>query len=175
MAKLNSGTRIYGNVTVDTFVTATGNVTGGNLTTAGQVAATGNVSGGNLNVTGNIVDTGAMALITGGSGNISLAPNGTNTLVATTTGANVIGTLTATGNVTGGNLTTVGQVSASGNISGNYFIGNGSQLTGIAGGDTIGGNLVVLTRGGNVNFAITAGYLIVNTRASGNVSIAIAA
>ena len=27
MAKLQSGTRIYGNVTVDTFVTATGNIT----------------------------------------------------------------------------------------------------------------------------------------------------
>lgn len=31
MAKLLSGTRVYGNLTVDTFVTATGNVTGGQL------------------------------------------------------------------------------------------------------------------------------------------------
>jgi hypothetical protein len=45
MAKLNSGTRIYGNVTVDTFITATGNVTGGNVRTVGQVSATGNVTG----------------------------------------------------------------------------------------------------------------------------------
>lgn len=36
-----------------------------------------------------------------------------------------------TGNVTAGNLVTSGQVSATGNISGNYIIGNGSQLTGI--------------------------------------------
>jgi hypothetical protein len=28
MAKLNSGTRIYGNVTIDTFATATGNAQG---------------------------------------------------------------------------------------------------------------------------------------------------
>jgi len=37
-----------------------------------------------------------------------------------------------TGNVTGGNILTGGVVSATGNITGNYFIGNGSQLTGIS-------------------------------------------
>ena len=65
---------------------------------SGGVSATGNVLGGNLNVTGNIVDTGAMFLITGASGNVTLAPNGTNVIIATTTGANITGTLTATGN-----------------------------------------------------------------------------
>jgi hypothetical protein len=40
MAKLNSGTRIYGNVTIDTFVTATGNITGGNIITTGVVKTT---------------------------------------------------------------------------------------------------------------------------------------
>ena len=43
MAKLNSGTRIYGNVTIDTFATATGNVTGGNILTAGLISSTGNI------------------------------------------------------------------------------------------------------------------------------------
>ena len=85
----------------------TANIVGGNLTTAGQVVATGNVSGGNLNVTGNIVDTGPMSLVTGSSGNVNLAPNGTNVLVATTTGANITGTLNATGNANVGNLGTV--------------------------------------------------------------------
>jgi hypothetical protein len=37
----------------------------------------------------------------------------------------------ATGNIAGGNITTAGQVVAVGNISGNFFLGNGSQLTGI--------------------------------------------
>ena len=82
----------------------TGNITGGNINTAGVVSATGNVSGGNLNVTGNIVDTGAMSLVTGASGNVNLAPNGTNVLIATTTGANITGTLNATGNANVGNL-----------------------------------------------------------------------
>jgi hypothetical protein len=33
--------------------------------------------------------------------------------------------------VSGGNIITAGAVSATGNVTGNYFIGNGSQLTGI--------------------------------------------
>ena len=63
MAKLNSGTRIYGNVTIDTFVTATGNVTGGNVTTAGVLtvnsgaAATAIVNGAS-NAVGNIGSSG---------------------------------------------------------------------------------------------------------------------
>lgn len=38
------------------------------------------------------------------------------------------------GNVTAGNILTGGVVSATGNITGNYFFGNGSQLTGISAG-----------------------------------------
>ena len=57
MAKLNSGTRIYGNVTVDTFVTATGNITGGNLITAGLAnVGTLTVNGGST-FTGNLLPT----------------------------------------------------------------------------------------------------------------------
>lgn len=37
-----------------------------------------------------------------------------------------------------GNLTSLNTISASGNISGNYFIGDGSQLTGISAGNIIG-------------------------------------
>jgi hypothetical protein len=40
------------------------------------------VSGGNLNVTGNIVDTGALSVITGSNGNITLSPNGTGVITA---------------------------------------------------------------------------------------------
>jgi hypothetical protein len=55
MAKLLSGTRVYGNLTVDTFVTATGNVTGGNLITAGQAnVGTLTVNGGST-FTGNLL------------------------------------------------------------------------------------------------------------------------
>lgn len=80
-----------------------------------SITVTGNATVANLNLTGNIVDTGALSIITGASGNVTLAPNGTSVLVTTTTGANVTGTFNATGNITG-----------------NVFLGNGSQLTGIA-------------------------------------------
>jgi len=80
-----------------------------------SITVTGNATVANLNLTGNLVDTGALSIITGASGNVTLAPNGTSVLVTTTTGANVTGTFNATGNITG-----------------NVFLGNGSQLTGIA-------------------------------------------
>lgn len=90
--------------TVGTTLSAAGNVTGGNLVTGGIVSATGNVRGGNV---------------------VSLA-------------AVSAATVTATANVTGGNLVTTGIVSATGNVSsaaniaGQFFIGNGSQLTGLS-------------------------------------------
>jgi len=78
-----------GNVITGGLITATGtiqataNITGGNILTAGIVSATGNISGGNLVVTGNIVDTGPLSIITASNGNITLAPNGTGTVLAT--------------------------------------------------------------------------------------------
>ena len=39
--------------------------------------------------------------------------------------------ISATANITGGNVVTGGIVSATGNVSGNYFLGNGSALTGV--------------------------------------------
>jgi filamentous hemagglutinin len=112
-----------GLVSAGTTVTATGNVTGGNLTTAGVVSATGNVSGANLLLTGNIFDSGtSLQINTTTAANIALAPNSTIVLVATTTGANITGTLNATGNANVGNLGTAGLVSATGNVSGGNLI-----------------------------------------------------
>jgi hypothetical protein len=42
-----------------------------------------------------------------------------------------VDSLVSSGNVTGGNILTAGIVSATGNITGNYILGNGSQLTGL--------------------------------------------
>jgi hypothetical protein len=93
MAKLNSGTRIYGNVTVDTFVTATGNVIGGNIITAGLISATGNIDSGNLRTAGVLlVNTGnATQAITNGAangvGNIGSSTTYFNTVFAKATSA----------------------------------------------------------------------------------------
>ena len=139
--------------TVGTTLGVTGNSSGGNLTTGGQVSAIGNITGGNLN---------------------------TAALVQAAT-------VSATANVQAGNLRTAGQVSATGNITGaaniagTYFLGNGSQLTGLSLGvsvtkfvnGTTEGNIGI--SGGNVNFDVggTANVLVLTTGTAfflGNVS-----
>jgi len=82
----------------------------------------GNVSAGNLNLTGNIVDTGAIFVITGASGNVVLAPNGTSRIIATTSGANVIGNLDVAGNVNANGATLTG------NLSVGNLIGSGDNV-----------------------------------------------
>ena len=108
------------------FSSVTGNITGGNLNTGGLVTATGNVN------------TAAGVLATGN------VRGGNVTSVALVQGV----TVSATGNVQAGNLNTTGLISATGtitsgaNIIGSFFVGNGSQLTGISGGvASLSGNL----------------------------------
>ena len=119
--------------TVGTNLTATGNVTGGNLLSGGIASVTGNITGGNIE---------AVALVKGAS-------------------------VSAAANIIGGNLLTTGLVSVTGNISsaaniaGNFFIGNGSQLTGIlttANAASIQNgtsNVAIPTQDGNATISIT--------------------
>jgi len=100
-----SGTFAIANAaTVGTTLSVTGNITGANINTAGLASVTGNVVGGNL--------------VTLGLANVATA--------------------SVTANVQAGNLRTAGLISATGNITaaanvfGTYFLGNGSQLTGIS-------------------------------------------
>ena len=126
------------------IVNATGNVSGGNINTLGNVTAQGVVSAsGNIvtssyfvgnfvgNVTGNFVVPGSNTqVIYNTSGNADASAGFT----FNTAGPNlltVLGTISSQGNVIGGNLVTAGQVSATGNITGNYILGNGSQLSGL--------------------------------------------
>jgi hypothetical protein len=135
--KISNGTSnvqvVAANANVTISVGGTSNVivastAGANVT--GNLGVTGNAIVGNLNLSGNIVDTGALTLITGSSGNVSLAPNGTNVLVTTTTGANVTGTLNATGAVSAGTLTVSGNATIAGNltVSGNVISVNVTDL-----------------------------------------------
>jgi len=96
-----SALTINNSATIGTTLGVTGNATVGNLTTVGQVTTTGNVTVGNVNITGNIVDTGALTIITGSSGNVTLAPNGTTVLIATTTG--IVGNVLAATSTTAAN------------------------------------------------------------------------
>jgi hypothetical protein len=102
------------------------------------LAATGNISGGNVSGT-NLVGT----LLTAAQPNI------------TSVGALTAPAITVTGNVTGGNIITSGQVIALGNVVGDFFIGNGSQLTGIDATSIQNGSANVRTFE-NANVAVSA-------------------
>lgn len=143
--------------TVGTTLVATGNITGGNVNTAGLVSATGNVRGGNI------------------------------VSVASISGVGI----TATGNITGNNISSTNAisagttVSAAGNItagSGAFFIGNGSQLTGLSSAVSVtkieNGTSVVQIggSGGNANVTIggTSNVVVFTTSTTffaGNVSV----
>ena len=86
-------------------------------------AATGtSISNGSSNV--NVVSSG---------GNVTVGIGGTgNVAVFSTTGEYLTGELSASGNVTGGNIITGGLVSAAGNVTGNYIIGNAVMVNGVS-------------------------------------------
>lgn len=68
--------------------------------------------------------------------------------IASTQFANV------TGNITGGNVITAGQVSAAGNITGNYFVGDGGLLSNVT---VANGNTSIAIDGnGNVDITVNA-------------------
>ena len=132
----------------------TGNITSGNILTGGLISATGNII-----TAGNFVGNGAAltgitasagAAITNGTSNVTVASSANTTVgVAGTT----VSTFASTG------LYLPGIVSAIGNITGNVFIGNGSQLTGLPAGYT---NANLATLGSNVistTGTVTAGNI----------------
>jgi len=113
-----------------TSLAVTANVTGGNILTAGIVSATGNITApyfiGNLigNISGNLT-------VPGANTQVIYNNDGQANASAGFTFNSVANAIVVTGNVTGGNILTAGRVSATGNITGNFFNGNGSLLTGI--------------------------------------------
>ena len=188
-------------VGVTGIVSVSGNITGGNITTGGTATVTGNVTGGNLaigglatvtgNITGgNIVTAGAVSAI--GVGNISGNINGGNlrttgliTATGTVTGGNVAsggfitagstvssaGNITSSANVAGANVIASANVSAVGNVAGTYFIGNGSQLTGISSAVSVSkiesglSNVQIASANANITMAVstTANVVVVST------------
>jgi len=108
-------------------VSTTGNITGGNILTSGLISATGNITGNYINGNGfflsgiitsvaNINNGTSNVNIASANANITASVNGTpNVVIITSTGANVAGYANITGNV-----------------SANYYYGNGSTLSGIS-------------------------------------------
>ena len=125
---------------------ATGNVAGGNITTVGVVSATGNIDGGNVNATiGNfntVIGVANASNLTTGTvpsdrltGIYAINVSGYSATVSAAAQPNItsVGTLTslsASGNITGGNINTSGLVSATGNITGGNLLAAGLSLSG---------------------------------------------
>jgi hypothetical protein len=141
-------TGLYANANAASYLASNANVV---ITTTGNITTTANIAGGNLISNQDIFATGILTLdqtfvdpaavkmrilvdgdtsfiqvgngTAASTGNLAFAPwfDGTGRVVINT----------GTGNINAGNIATVGQVVATGNVSGNYFIGNGAFLTGI--------------------------------------------
>ena len=173
----------YSNATVSSYLASglntaniitTANVTGGNLTTIGTggsitganlitsatMSASGNITAGNFigngaGITGITVAAGTQ--IINGTSNVSVALNGNTTI--------------GVANVTQAQISSQG-ISAVGNITGSYFLGNGSQLTGITA--TAANSATYLTASSNADAYITVldNFDIVTLPGSGIISYA---
>jgi fibronectin-binding autotransporter adhesin len=155
---VNAGTTVSatgnvtgGNVNTGGLISATGtitsaaNITGGNILTGGLISAAGNITanpssffiGNGSQLTG-VTATSAGFPITSGttninavaSGNINFTIGGTaNIVTVASTGAYTTGVVSATGNITGGNILTAGLISATGTITSAANITGGNILT----------------------------------------------
>ena len=121
-------------------------VTNGNIET-GNISATGNITGGYIFGNGSqLTGVANLSFTTVSANGTSVLADSTTDTLTLTPGNNLVITGNATsdtvtfavsdsptftGNVTGGNILTGGVISSSGNITGNYILGNGSQLTGV--------------------------------------------
>jgi len=108
-------------------------------------------------------------------GNVTLAVAGSVIETVASTGVYVTGLITASGNVTGGNILTAGIVSAGGNITAPNFIGNvippagGSVSTtgNITGGNLLTSGIMSATGNATAGNLITAGLLTVTGNIQG--------
>jgi hypothetical protein len=151
------------NINTGGAVAATGNITGGNVNTAGQISVTGNINSGGRVTAASFVGDGSgltgftvssnAALLTGSllSANVvnsslqtvgtlsSLVVNnalGGNGAITANSVSVLGGAVSATGNITGGNLVTLGLANVGG--------------AGIFGGDITGGNITGNLTNGNI-------------------------
>ena len=157
---ISSTSTITGTSFLGAVVSTTGNITGGNVTLdtgtgnlyahdasfGGVVSATGNISGsyilgngallsGVITSVANINLGNSNVTVVSSGGNVAVGVGGTsNVTVFATSGAYVTGIVSASGNITGGNIVTSGAggaISGSGNITaGNFLTGGLISATG---------------------------------------------
>ena len=176
-------TGMYGNANVAAYLpTYSGNLSVGNLSAVGTVVATANISGsyfiGNGSQLTGVITALGNAFTTVSANGVSLAADNTTDTVTFTPGNNLVITGNATtdtavfavsdspsftGNISAGNITTTGIVSATGNVTGNYFVGNGSLLTGAVTSVTGANNIVLSSSTGAITIQRIDGSQIVVT------------
>jgi hypothetical protein len=96
--------------------------------------------------------------VTSSGGNVGVAVGGTsNVALFSTAGVDVTGRVSATGNVTGGNLTTAGVITATGNVTGGNINTSGEvRATGCVYGVELSSTQSAGSEGGQINLSIPA-------------------
>jgi hypothetical protein len=174
-----------GTVTSGT-ASATGNVTGGNILTAGLISATGNVTGnyflGNVffanGITASKIYNGTSEVnVVSSGGNVNVSVGGTaNVVVFSSTGQFTNGIVSASGNITGGNISATNHtgttVSVTANVTGgNVLTGGLISATGnITGGNILGGANVNATTHTGTTVSVTANVTGGNILTAGLIS-----
>jgi len=152
---------LVGTFTAGNIFANSGSISSGNLVITNRISAGGNITGGNL--IGIFANGNSSIRIPSANGNINMGAAGNTTVVVVTgTGANINGTLSASGNITSDNLNVVGLISASGNISG-ANLNSGGAIS--ATGNVTGNNLSTsgTAQGGYI-------YSTGNISATGNIT-----
>jgi len=167
-----------------------GNINSGNLTSSGTVTAGDIVVNGTSSFAGNLMPAANITYDIGNStnrwndiwlanstiylGDAQLSANATALVLTNPSGAQTVfsgsqstvtaATVSAAGNVTGGNVLTSGVVSAAGNIttSGGIFIGNGSGLTGVVAVGNVGAASQFTNGTTSLNIPVPNGNIIGN-------------
>ena len=158
-SSLNVDGGVYGNVTTTPFAAVFGSGAGPNPYSIMQVRSNDGASGIGMQAytgQGVLYANTAITFALGTIRDKDVPSSLVTKAYIDSTGLNVTGVVSASGNVTGSNVLTGGLISATGNISGNYFLGNGSQLTGIDATSIQNGtsNVRVVSSGGNVTVSV---------------------
>lgn len=156
------------------------NVATNELTYTNSLSLTGNIAAGNLqfvnaSATGNVLIDGDLTV----SGNAYLSgnivgdriQNGNTVIDIQTLGGNANVSVNGVNNVavfTPGGLDVDGAVSVTGNVTGNYIFGNGSQLTGISAAVSVS---KIENGTSNVNITTPNGNVTVSVDGTGNVAV----
>ena len=144
-------------------ISVSGNVNAGTNYFIGNGSQLTGISGGGGG--SNIANGTSNVTVVSSGGNVTVGVGGTsNVAVFATSGEYITGVISASGNVTGGNILTAGLISSTGTVTGSSFLGSVVSVTAnITGGNILTGGLISST--GN---AIHSNLILNGTAAAGS-------